>query len=212
MLSSRPIRVLALFLWGAHVILILALSKGQVRIFLSDFIQLAIGILTVAACIRAARRSGSFGRTFWRLASVGFTLLATGFALGTYNDSFASTPIRHPWLVDMFTNAWVAPLVMCLFLDPEAEPEARDWRRILDFSQVGIVFVLLYLYSSNFAVPGEGFEPWRLAFATDGLITLGFFLRGATTPRGPARTLFWQFGYFRLVAVATDSIFMLGLP
>jgi PAS domain S-box-containing protein len=212
MRSSRRIRVLALVFWGAHVVGILALSKGQARTFLSDFIQLAIGILTVVACIRAVRRSGSFGRTFWSLAGAAFSLLVVGIALGTYNDSFAAFPIRHSWIIDMFTNAWVAPLVMCLFLDPEAEPEGRDLRRILDFSQVGIVFVLLYLYSSNFAVPGEGFQPWRLAFATDGLITVGFFLRGATTPWEPARTLFWQFGYFRLVAVATDSIFMLGLP
>jgi PAS domain S-box-containing protein len=217
MWGSNRIRVGALLCWGAHVIVILALAQGQVRIFLSDLLQFAIGALAVAACIQAARRSGPFGRTFWRLASFGFTLLVIGFALGTYADNFPPSKFlpslgHHSWIIDVFVNAWTAPLVMCLFLDPESEPEGTDWRRILDFAQVGIVFVLLYLYSSNFAVPGEGIEPWRLALATDALITAGFFLRGLTTPTGPARALFLRFGYFRTVAVVTDAAFVLGMP
>src|SRR5207245_11068350 len=131
------IRVGALLFWGAHVIVILALDKGQVRTFLSELLQFAIGTLTVAACIQAARRSGPFGRTFWRLASVGFTLLATGFALGTYAENFLPSRFlpslgHHAWVIDVFVTAWTAPLVMCLFLDPESEPEGTDWRRILD--------------------------------------------------------------------------------
>ena len=184
----------------------------QARIFLSDFLQLTIGVLTVAACLQAARRSGPFGRMFWRLAAVGFTLLAIGVGLATFTKTFDVSFGRHPWIIDVFVNAWTAPLVMCLFLDPESEPEGTDWRQILDFAQVAIVFVLLYLYSSNFALPGEGFAPWRLALATDGLITAGFFLRGLSTPPSPARTLFLRFGYFRAVPVLTDAFFVLGMP
>jgi len=212
MRGSNRIRVGALVCWSAHVIVVLALGNGQIRTFLSDLLQLAIGVLTVAACIQAARRSGPFGRTFWRLATVGFTLLAMGLGLATYTETFHASLGRHAWIIDMFVNAWTAPLVMCLFLDPESEPEGKDWRRILDFAQVGIVFVLLYLYSSNFAMPGEGFTPWRLALATDGLITAGFFLRGLTMPFGPARALFLRFGYFRTVSVVTDAFFVLGMP
>jgi PAS domain S-box-containing protein len=210
--GSRRIRAFALVCWGVHVIIILTLDKGQVRTFLSDFIQFAIGVLTVIACLQAARRSGPFRRMFWKLASAAFSLLVVGMAMGVYNDSLAATPLEHPWLIDMFTNSWTAPLVMCLFLDPEAEPGGTDWRLILDFAQVGIVFVLLYLYSSNFAVPGEGFEPWRLALASDGLITLGCFLRAVTTPFGSARSLYLQFGCFRFVSVVTDAVFALGMP
>src|SRR5713226_6390474 len=131
MLSPRRMRVLALFFWGAHVIVILALGKGQVRIFLSELLQFAIGALAVAACIQAARRSGPFGRAFWRLAGIGFTLLAIGFALGTYAENFLPSKFlpslgHHSWIIDVFVNAWTAPLVMCLFLDPESEPERTD--------------------------------------------------------------------------------------
>ncbi len=197
--------------WSAHLIVVVAVRDGDVRIFLSDFLQLTLGVLTVAACIQASGRSGPFGRMFWRLSTVGFTLLAIGVALATFTKTFDASFGRHPWIIDVFVNAWTAPLVMCLFLDPEAEVEGTDWRRMLDFAQVAIVFVLLYLYSSNFAVPGEGSEPWRLALATDGLITAGFFLRGLTTAPGPARNLFLRFGYFRTVSVLTDAFFVLGM-
>jgi PAS domain S-box-containing protein len=211
-LGSNRIRGAALACWAAHIVVLLALRPGETRIFLSDGIQCLIGVLAIAACVQAAGRSGPFGRTFWNLATTAFGLLTLGLALSTYVATSHSALGRHAWIIDVFVNAWTAPLVMCLFLDPESEPEGRDWRRMLDFAQVGIVFVLLYLYQSNFAIPGEGFEPWRLAFATDTLITAGFFLRGLTLPRSSARTLYLRFGYFRSVAVLTDLFFVLGMP
>jgi PAS domain S-box-containing protein len=210
-LGSNRIRIAALLCWGVHILVILALPLNQTRALLSDGIQVVIGFLTVAASAQAARRSASFGRTFWSLSTIGFGLLTVGIALGAYVDVFHPLG-RHAWVIDLFVNAWTAPLVMCLFLDPDSEPDGRDWRRILDFSQVAIVFVLLYLYSSNLAVPGVGFAPWRLALATDSLISAGFFLRGFTLPASPARTLFLRFGYFRTVSALTDLMFVLGMP
>lgn len=83
--------------------------------------------------------------------------------------------------------------------DRAALPSPRRW------------IFLLYLYSSNLALPGEGSRLWRLAFATDGLITAGFFSRGLTMPAGPARTLFLRFGYFRTVSVVIDAFFVVGM-
>jgi PAS domain S-box-containing protein len=211
-LGSNRIRLAALACWAAHIAVILTLHIGDTRVLLSDGIQCLIGVLAVAACVQAAHRSGPFGRTFWNLATTAFALLTIGLALSTYVETSHSTLGRHAWMIDVFVNAWTAPLVMCLFLDPESEPEGRDWRRMLDFTQVGIVFVLLYLYQSNLALPGAGFQPWRLAFATDTLITAGFFLRAFTLPRSSARTLYLRFGYFRSVAVLTDFFFVIGMP
>ena len=211
---GRPnrIRLLAFSLWLAHCVVILAVAQNRSRVLLSDLLQLSIGIIAVVACFQAARRSGPFGQTFWRLAGTGFCILTCGLALNTYSESFRPTLGRHSWVIDLFVNAWTAPLVMCLFLDPESEPEKTDWRRVLDFAQVAIVFVLLSLYTSNLALPGEGHEPWRLAFSTDILITVGFFLRSTSMPAGPYRTLFLRFGYFRAVSVVTEFFFILGMP
>jgi hypothetical protein len=103
----------------------MATYKGSFRVFLSDCLQLAIGILALVACIQAANRSGAFGRTFWRLAAAAFSILIVGMGLGTYNDSFLASSIRHSWLIDLFTNTWLAPLAISLFLDPGACPERR---------------------------------------------------------------------------------------
>ena len=211
-MSSNRIRVVAVLCWIAHCITLFALPLGRARIFLSDFFQLVIGVLIIAACFQASRRSSSFGRIFWRLAATAFMLITIGLGLGTYNNTFQSSLGRHSWVIDVFVNAWTAPLVMCLFLDPTKETEKADWRRLLDFAQVAIVFLLLTLYNSNLALGGEGSEPWRLAFATDLLITLGFYLRAAVMPSGAARFLFLRFGYFRTVSVITDFFFVIGMP
>jgi len=210
-MSPTRIRAAAVVCWIAHCAVLFLVPQGQLRNALSDFIQLVIGILTVVVSFQAARRSSSFGRIFWRLSGTGFILLTIGLALATYNNTFQSSLGHHSWIIDVFVNAWTAPLVMCLFLDP-GETEIRDWRRILDFAQVAIVFVLLSLYNSNLALGGEGREPWRLALVTDILITSGFFIRAIAMPSGAARSLFLRFGYFRTVSVVTDFFFVIGMP
>jgi len=209
-LGSNRICLAAIACWGLHVLVILVLPLNGTRVFLSNAIQCLIGILAVAASVQAARRSRSFGRTFWNLAAIGFVLLTLGLALSIYVDSFNGTLGSRAWIVDVLVSAWTAPLVMCLFLDPYAESESWDWRRVFDFAQVAIVFVLLYAYSS--IVSSEGFAPRRLALASDTLIATGFFLRGFTLPTGSARTLFVRFGYFRSVSALTQLVLVLGVP
>jgi PAS domain S-box-containing protein len=209
-LGSNRICLAAFVCWGLHVLVILVLPLNTTRIFLSDTIQCLIGIFAVLASIQAARRSSTFGRTFWNLATTGFALLTLGLALSIYVDSFHTTLGSHAWIIDVFVNAWTAPLVMCLFLDPYSENEGRDWRQVFDFTQVAIVFVLLYAYSS--IVSSVGFAPRRLALASDTLIAAGFFLRGFTLPTGSARPLFVRFGYFRSVSALTQLILVLGVP
>ena len=133
MFRERRILGLALFLWLAQACLLGILAPGLTKAFLSELAELAIGVLTVVGSFQAVRRSGRFGRMFWSLAGTGLSLLAIGIALVTYNNSFLSS-LRsfHPhwWGVDVFLYSWTAPLVMCLFLDPEGELEETDWQRI----------------------------------------------------------------------------------
>src|SRR5579863_3616763 len=171
---------------------------------LSNLIQLALGFITVGSCLQAVARSGALGRMFWKLAATGFSIWCVGQTLGTYYASILNLSTQNFWGIDMFFTAWSAPLVMCLFVDQKEESGRFDWQRILDFSQVGIVFLLLYFFFSNISHHGTQQDIWRLAVGVDGIVTVGFIARSVSAGRNATGTLYRRIGYFRLVAFLTD--------
>ncbi|HTD21539.1 MAG TPA: PAS domain S-box protein [Terriglobales bacterium] len=205
----KPV-LLAVILLGAHAAVIAFLKGRFPGPILSDLIQLALGILALVTALQAAHRSGAFGRMFWRLVASGFAIWCIGQALGCYYSSILHRPTLSLWGIDVFFTTWIAPLVMCLFLDPESESEGVDWPRILDFAQVAIVVVLVYVYFSNL-VHGGSLGSWRLSLIIDGLTTVGFFVRAWYTRSDPASILFRRFGYFRLLAFLTDLYLASGV-
>ncbi|HZR29875.1 MAG TPA: PAS domain S-box protein [Terriglobales bacterium] len=205
----KPV-LLAVILLGAHAGVIAFLKGRFPGPILSDLIQLALGILALVTALQAAARSHTFARMFWRLAAAGFAIWCIGQALGCYYSSILHLPTLSLWGIDVFFTTWIAPLVMCLFLDPESEPGGLDWARILDFAQVAIVVVLIYVYFSNL-VHGGALGSWRLSLTIDGLTTVGFFVRAWFSRSDPASTLFRRFGYFRLLAFLTDLYLASGL-
>ncbi len=209
--SRKPV-FLAVILLGAHGAVIAFVGNRMPGPVLSDLVQLGLGVLALIAAFQAARRSRGFPRLFWRLVTAAFLLWCIGQALGSYFGSILNLPTQSMWAIDVFYNTWVAPLVMCLFLDPESEPEGMDWQRILDFAQVAIVVVLVYVYFSKLSVDGGTLGPWRLSLTMDGLTTVGFFTRAWFSRSEPLGTLYRRFGYFRLVAFLTDVYLALGLP
>jgi len=212
MRHSRILLVAALALLAAHVVVIATLGNKPPGPILSDTIQLFLGALATLAAFQAAKRSGTFGRVFWRLAASAFVVWCVGQVLGGYYGSIQNKDTQLLWHVQLFYSAWPAPLAMCIFLDVKDEKEGIDWERILDFGQVGIVFVLLYFYFSNLPTHGSQLGAWRLSITTDGLLTTGFFLRSIVERKNPTRRLFWSFGCYRLVALMTDLYFVAGLP
>lgn len=211
-LASRKPLLVAVILFGLHVAVVSALRPGVTKAILSDSIQLALGILALIWSIRVARASAPFGRAFWTLIASGFAIWCVGQSLGLYYGSIRNLDTQQLWFVDVFYNVWTAPLVMCLFLDPDADSDQIDWPRILDFAQVAIVVLLVYLYFSRLAIHGGGSQSWKLALATDGLTTAGFLLRGGLTTSDATSRLFRWIGYFRLIAFLTDVYFALGFP
>jgi hypothetical protein len=101
---------------------------------------------------------------------------------------------------------------MCLFLDEQEQQEAVDWRRLMDFDQISLVFVILYVYFSKLSAEGSSLATYPLSAVTDGLLTGGFFLRALSLKNDPARKLFFGIGAFRFVSFLTDIYFVLGLP
>jgi PAS domain S-box-containing protein len=196
----------------AHAVVIGLFGSRIPGPLLSNLIQLTLGSMTVGCCILAARRSGAFGRMFWKLAGAGFSLWCIGQALGTYYSSILNLSTQNFWGIDMFFTAWSAPLVMCLFVDQKEEAGRFDWKRVLDFSQVGIVFILLYFFFSNSSRYGSPLGIWRTSVVVEGIVTIGFFARASSAGPGAVGTLFRRIGYFRLVAFLTDLCFALQIP
>src|ERR1700758_4813313 len=67
--------------------------------FLSNLVQLGLGILVVIASIRAARRSEALGRHIWRLVALAYTLWGVAQTLATYQE--ASSLGFTVWLVNL---------------------------------------------------------------------------------------------------------------
>jgi len=212
MTSRRYLLFTAIALLAAHAAVLKWLGDAWPGPILSDLVQLCIGILVLVACLQATRRSQVFGRLFWKLAAIALALWCVGQALGAYYGSYLNLPTKNLWFVDIFYVAWPAPLVMCLFLDTEEDQEGADWRLLLDFAQVAIVFVLIYFYFSTLSAQGTAWSTYRLSVATDGLVTAAFLGRALSLRNDPARKLYLGIGLFRAVAFLTDMYFVLGLP
>jgi len=212
MTSRRYLLYIAVALLAVHAAVLEWRGDAWPGPILSDTVQLLIGIVVFCACLQAMRRSLVFGRLFWKLAATALLLWCVGQALGTYYGSYLNLPTKNLWHVDIFYVAWPAPLVMCLFLDIEEEQEGTDWRRLLDFGQVAIVFVLIYFYFSTLSTQGTSGSSYQLSVATDGLVAAAFFARAFSLRDDPAKKLFLGIGAFRAVALLTDLYFAVGLP
>ena len=212
MIPRRYFLLAALALLAAHAAVLRWLGEARSGPILSDGIQLLLGLITFVAALRAMRRSRALGRLFWKLSAIAFLLWCFGQGLGVYYGSYLNLSTSSLWFVDIFYVAWPAPLVMCLFLDHEEEPEGAEWRRLLDFGQVAIVFVLLFFYFSALSAQNGTWSAYGLSAVTDGLMTAAFFSRAYAMRGEAASKLFLGIGWFRAVAFLTDLYFVAGLP
>jgi PAS domain S-box-containing protein len=202
----------ALFLLALDAIDIAIWGEHGAGPLISGIIQLSMGLVVTFASFQAAQRSGSFGRAFWRLIGAGVMLWCVGQVLATYIGNIRHLPSLSFPVINLFLYSWPAPLLMCLFLDPSAEVERLDLERFFDFAQVVLAFVLLDVYLSDLPPNGTDFGAWHLAAITDGLIAAGFLVRGLFSDVHEIRNLFLQFSLFRMVALLTDTWFLVFSP
>jgi len=144
---------LALVLFVLHVLLLETVSYQLSVPLTGGLLQLGLGIVTVWAALHAAKRSEGFTRTFWRFHVGAFSLWILAQAMATFYDAILQKPLDQPWPSDLLYFLWTTPIFLVLFLDPTAESQQIEWAQWLDFAQVGILVVSLYLFV--FEVPGH---------------------------------------------------------
>ena len=188
----------------AHAAVLAGFGTGSGGPFLSNLLQLALGILCVPACLEASRRSGSLGQYFWRLMTFTFVVWCAGQVLGTYNEFRPDEALSR--LNDLLFIASTVPFGMVLFLDPDHEPNHFDRLHILDFIQAILFWGSVYLYFSH---PQPGTDPaysaWRRTMVYNVVLTGAFFLRAVLTKSGVVRALFGRMLLFLLLAGLADA-------
>jgi diguanylate cyclase (GGDEF)-like protein len=209
--SKRIVVIVAGLLWLAHVAVVATLGTHRPGPFLSDLIQLALGIVLIFAIVAARRSSEGMALSFWRLTAFAYLLWFVAQSFCVYNDVAASPMVSG--IENFLFSFWFAPLAMAIFLDPDTEAGKVDAQVALDFVQAVLVCVAAYLYF--FFIPkseaGEmAHSVWAPYFAGYGTVALAFVLRGAIAGSQDARILFGRMGIFLAVSGCVDASYYYG--
>jgi PAS domain S-box-containing protein len=212
--SSKKAIAAGVTLFVAHVLVLIVWGTKPPGPILSELIQLLLGIACTLASLQAARRSNDFGRKFWRLAAIAFSLFVLAQGLGTYDDAYRA-PHFVEWLVNLTFFFWFTPMGMALFLDPESEARGFDILVILDFTQAIVFGVAAYLYFFYLPAPSQsGTElshaVWAPYFLYSGILTAAFFLRSFLSRSEVAKGLFGRVGIYLLATGIADYLFYYG--
>lgn len=111
---------------------------------LANTIQTAASLLAAACCFRARQRALALGRHFWILVGLGFLTWALANMAWAYYEDLLRVPIPTPSFVHFLFDVWGGFFAMALFLSEERDSDRLDWRTLLDFLQIAIVFSFLY--------------------------------------------------------------------
>jgi EAL domain-containing protein (putative c-di-GMP-specific phosphodiesterase class I) len=191
-----------------QAIVIATLGYRTLGPLFSDVTQLALGLICILACTEAFRRSRGIARYAWRLLAVAFVVWAVAQVLAVYVD--VSGDHSPDGIADILFFLSIIPFGMLTFLDPEGEPTSFDRLHILDFVQVGILSVSIFLcFSPRMWSPGDAFRighfTWSRNIAFDGLLVVTFVLRSFLTKSKAVRSLFGRMALFLLLSGLADS-------
>jgi diguanylate cyclase (GGDEF)-like protein/PAS domain S-box-containing protein len=195
-------------LLGGQAVVIVTLGHWTLGPLFSDVTQLALGLICILACTEAFRRSRGIARYAWRLLAVAFVVWVVAQVLAVYVD--VSGDHSADSLADLLFFLSVIPFGMLTFLDPDREPNSFDRLHILDFVQVGILSVSIFLcFSPSMWSTGDAFRlghfTWSRNIAFDGLLVVTFVLRSFLTKSKAVRSLFGRMALFLLLSGLADS-------
>jgi diguanylate cyclase (GGDEF)-like protein/PAS domain S-box-containing protein len=207
-LLSKPLIVASCALVVGQALVLATLGHGTIGPLVSDIAQLVLGLICILACTEAFQHSRGMARYAWRLLAFAFVIWAVAQALVVYVD--VSGDQSPDSLSDALFFLSVIPFGMLPFLDPESEPSSFDRLHILDFAQVGIFAVSIFLcFSPKMWSPADAFRighfTWSRNIAFDGLLVVTFILRAFLTKSKPLRWLFGRMALFLLLSGLADS-------
>jgi two-component system, NarL family, sensor kinase len=174
---------------GLLFVLLQALNLELVRsltttLLVANSLDVAIVLLASACSYYAAKRSSSYARQLWMLLGVALALECIGQGISTYYQSFVPGSAQNPWPSDILFFAWPAPVFMIFLPLSEEDSSGIDSIRLLDFLQVAILALTIYLYFFYSPSRWQSNQPALLLrqilyvyIARDSILSLAFFLR-----------------------------------
>ena len=213
--SAAPYTLLAacalMVLHGADLLIWGTRGPGPV---LSDLLQEAMAVLCVVAAYKASRISENFGRFFWGLCVVSFSLFVLAQGLASYDSSFRA-PHFIEWTVNVLFFFWLTPIAMALFLEADFTPKGFDGLLLLDLVQVMLFWFTGYFYF--YYIPEQaaaGTElsrsVWAPYFIFVGFLIAVFILRAILSDAASTRSLFIRVAGFLFFAGLADFFFYYG--
>ncbi len=153
------------------------------RLLSSNLVIYCTIALAALCSLRVVLRTSGYVRMTWLLITISLAIETFAQALNTYYQSFVPGALFSPTPSDILFFVWAAPIFL-IFLPPsEQDTRGVDAIRVLEFLQVCIVAVTVYLYF--FYAPSR----WHsgqysllrqilfLYITRDFALSLGFFLR-----------------------------------
>ncbi len=207
-MSSRPLIAASCILVVGQAIVIATMGHGTPGPLLSESVQLALGLICILGCLAAFRRSSGIARYAWRLLAVTFVVWSVAQVLGVYLDISGDHSLDS--LDDILFFLSIIPFGLLAFLDPDGEPNQFDKLHILDFVQVCIFWVSIFLYfSPRMWSPDTAFRIgpllWSRNISFDLLLVTTFVVRALLTKSRPVRSLFGRMAVFLILSGVADS-------
>ena len=208
----------ALLIVVVHAVVLGWVGRSAPGPLLSNLSMIAAGVLAATACWRAASRGAGFSRSVWRLFAIALGVWSAAQASWTVTENVLRIPVSEPSLTHFLFRFCGAPLIVALLLDEE-EPPVRppDWARVLDFAQIGIVFLFFYfdLYFVPPA-PGDSLASLQVFWFLDisdienWLIAAAYLLRAFLARTPEARRLFWRISLYVVAYAACSTTYNYG--
>ncbi len=194
----------ALLIVAVHAALLALLGRTAPGPLLSNLSMIAAGLAATLACWQASARSEGFSRSVWRLVAVALGVWSAAQTSWTVTENLLHASVPEPSLTHLLFRFCGAPLIVALLLDEDETAVKRpDWARVLDFVQVGIVFLFFY-FDLYFVPPAPGYSLASLQVfgfldisdIENWLIAAAYVLRAVSARTPEARRVFFRISLY----------------
>jgi PAS domain S-box-containing protein len=141
----RRLLIVAPALVFLHVCVIVALGPSHLGSILANSIEILISAFAAAMCFGASRRAQGLSRPFWMLVGTGVAMWGIANLGWMYYEVGVGTEPPTGSIVRFLFASQAVFFAMALFLDHERDSSRLDLESLLDFTQLTIVFFLIYL-------------------------------------------------------------------